>query len=256
MEVSVEGRPSVSYWGATKSATYGFIAALPLFLLYEVLILLVNGGRANQIRVGADVWIKQLLSVFGSYAMTALAILVLMIGVTVFVHERKKKIPIRFNFLGWLIGESAVYAIIVAFLVSAVVGLIFSMDLGSLHVGMVQGQEAEAPGMFMMVVLSIGAGLYEELIFRVVLVGSLSWVLYHWMGNKTAAYVVSALVGALIFSAVHYVGALGDAFTLSSFTFRFLFGLALNGIFLVRGFGVAAWTHALYDVLVVTHLLG
>ena len=67
---------------------------------------------------------------------------------------------------------------------------------------------------------------------------------------------LSTIVGAVVFSAVHYVGALGDVFTWPSFTFRFLFGLALNALFLVRGFGVAAWTHALYDVMVVTHLLG
>jgi hypothetical protein len=70
------------------------------------------------------------------------------------------------------------------------------------------------------------------------------------------AYIIVALVGALLFSAVHYIGALGDAFTLSSFTFRFLFGLALNAVFLIRGFGVAAWTHALYDVMIVTGFLG
>ena len=63
-------------------------------------------------------------------------------------------------------------------------------------------------------------------------------------------------MGALLFSAVHYIGALGDAFTLPSFMFRFLFGLALNVVFLVRGFGIAAWTHALYDVMIVTGLLG
>ncbi|NBB73510.1 MAG: CPBP family intramembrane metalloprotease, partial [Bacteroidetes bacterium] len=63
-------------------------------------------------------------------------------------------------------------------------------------------------------------------------------------------------LGAAIFSAVHYVGPFGDAFTLASFSFRFLFGLALNGLFLWRGFGVAAWTHALYDVMLVVGLLG
>lgn len=256
METGAEGGKTMSYWDASKSASYGFIAALPLFLLYEVLILLVNGDRASQIRVGADVWIKQLLSVFGAGAMTSLAILVFIIGVTVFIRERKKKIPIRINYLGWLVGESAVYAVVVAFVVSAVVGLIFSMSLGHFDVIMIPGQETSPPGTMMMLVLSIGAGLYEELIFRVVLVGSLFWVLQNWMGKKRAAYILSAIIGALIFSGVHYIGSLGDAFTLSSFTFRFLFGLALNGIFLVRGFGVAAWTHALYDVLVVTHLLG
>ena len=48
----------------------------------------------------------------------------------------------------------------------------------------------------------------------------------------------------------HYIGVLGDAFTLSSFTFRFLMGLALNLLFMVRGFGIAAMTHSLYDVYV------
>ncbi len=48
------------------------------------------------------------------------------------------------------------------------------------------------------------------------------------------------------------MGPFGEPFTLSAFTFRFLFGLALNGVFLVRGFAVAAWAHAIYDVLVVT----
>jgi membrane protease YdiL (CAAX protease family) len=73
--------------------------------------------------------------------------------------------------------------------------------------------------------------------------------------RRNAAYAVAAVVGALLFSAVHYIGAFGDPFTLPSFTFRFLFGLALNGLYLVRGFGIAAWTHALYDVMVVSRLL-
>ena len=107
-----------------------------------------------------------------------------------------------------------------------------------------------------MLVLSIGAGLYEELVFRVLLVGGLYWGIQHLASDKITAYLVAAVVGAMVFSAVHYIGALGDPFELSSFFFRFLFGLALNALFLVRGFGVAAWTHALYDILVVSQILG
>jgi membrane protease YdiL (CAAX protease family) len=119
-------------------------------------------------------------------------------------------------------------------------------------------------GMGKMLALSLGAGLYEELVFRVVLVGGLFWLFSTFRGKDSGengwksaspAYLLAAVTGAAIFSAVHYVGALGDPFTLSSFTFRFLFGLALNGLFLARGFGIAAWTHAIYDVLVVTNTL-
>ena len=58
------------------------------------------------------------------------------------------------------------------------------------------------------------------------------------------------VAGAAIFSAAHYMGALGDTFEWSSFTFRFLMGIALNVLYMTRGFGVAAMTHAMFDVIV------
>ena len=53
---------------------------------------------------------------------------------------------------------------------------------------------------------------------------------------------------ALIFSAFHYVGPYGDPLTLPSFTFRTVAGVLFSGLFVTRGFGITAWTHALYDV--------
>jgi hypothetical protein len=58
----------------------------------------------------------------------------------------------------------------------------------------------------------------------------------------------AAVLGALVFSLFHYVGPLGDPFALGSFTFRAVAGLLFSILYLLRGFGITAWTHALYDV--------
>jgi membrane protease YdiL (CAAX protease family) len=58
------------------------------------------------------------------------------------------------------------------------------------------------------------------------------------------------VTSSLLFSAAHYVGPLGDTFAIYSFTFRFLAGMFFASLFLVRGFGIAAGTHAVYDILV------
>lgn len=247
------------YWKSTRSATYGFLSALPLFALYESLILFVNAESTSQIRVGADLWVKQLMALFGGTGLFALGIPVLLIGIWVFMRERKSRPPLKLAWFGWLIGESTVYAIVVALLVSTVIGLVFALAPDMTASALIWPAIAQAANQLstpMMLVLSIGAGLYEELVFRVILVGGLFWILNKGMSRSWMAYAIAAVVGALLFSAVHYVGALGDPFTMASFSFRFLFGLALNGIFLARGFGVAAWTHAIYDVLVVTQILG
>ena len=105
-------------------------------------------------------------------------------------------------------------------------------------------------GFIQEIVLSLGAGVYEELLFRLILVTLLFALLKLVPMTNRGRYLLAATVGALIFSWAHYIGALGDTFTLSSFTFRFLMGLALNALFLLRGFGIAAMTHALFDVFV------
>ena len=57
----------------------------------------------------------------------------------------------------------------------------------------------------------------------------------------------AALLGAVVFSAFHYVGPYGDQLQVYSFVFRTIAGLAFSALFLLRGFGITAWTHALYD---------
>jgi membrane protease YdiL (CAAX protease family) len=241
-----------SYLAATRTATYGFLAALPLLVLYEVGILLANGGQVGQIRVGADVWLKTLLAVMGGTGWMALGLVVLLIGAAVFWAERRRRPPIRARYFGVLVAESLVYAVLLAFIVGGAVGLLFGVWATPANV---LAQVAQLP-LPLQLALSIGAGLYEELVFRVLLVGGLFLLARRFFPERWQAYLVAAVVGAFLFSLVHYVGAYGDPFALPSFSFRFLFGLALNGVFLLRGFAVAAWTHALYDVLVVTGSFG
>ena len=243
-----------NYFSLTRTATYSFLAALPLFLAYEVLILVVNQGTEMPIRVGADLWIKQAMAAMGATGVFSVGVAVLLIGTAIFVRERRKRLPIHGSYFMAMIGESLMYAILVAFLVSTVVGLVFPRA-ASVSPG-ISGAGLQPLGTLNMLVLSIGAGLYEELVFRVLLVGGLFWTFRNFSADQNSAYIVAAVIGAIAFSAVHYIGPLGDAFQMSSFFFRFLFGLALNALFLVRGFGVAAWTHALYDILVVSQIIG
>ncbi|PSQ88920.1 MAG: CPBP family intramembrane metalloprotease, partial [Bacteroidetes bacterium QS_4_64_154] len=211
---------------------------------YETMIVLVNLDAARTVRVGAGVWIKELLTMTGASGGLILALLVAGGGLAAYLLDRHRDIPLRTRYFVGLVGESVVYAVLVALLVSSAVGALFAA---------VPPSEG---ALWTRVALSIGAGIYEELVFRVLLVGGLALLFRALMESPVQAHVLAALLGAALFSGVHYVGPLGDPFALPSFTFRFLFGLALNALFLGRGFGVAAWTHALYDVMVVTGLLG
>lgn len=252
------------YFHITRTATYSFLIALPLLAAYEILILLVNEGTDSAVRVGADVWIKQLIAVVGDPGMFAIGLIVILVGLWVVHRDRKAGLKIRPKYFGWMLAESTVYAVVVAIIVSRLVGVLYYNVAPEIALAAVQ---TELP-LSKMLALSLGAGLYEELVFRVFLVGGLFWGFSKLRaGSRPAvpegqsprsdipAYLAAAVIGALVFSAVHYFGAYGDPFELPSFTFRFLFGLALNALFLLRGFGIAAWTHAIYDVLVVTNTL-
>jgi membrane protease YdiL (CAAX protease family) len=98
--------------------------------------------------------------------------------------------------------------------------------------------------------ISLGAGIYEELLFRVLIVSGLAWLGRIGLGwGRIRSNWFAVCLGALIFSAFHYIGPYGEPWMLGSFAFRTVAGLLFSGLYVLRGFGITAWTHALYDVL-------
>lgn len=227
-----------AYLNQSSSLLYSYLIVLPLFLLYEGLIAISQPAEA-QVRIAVDIWLKSLISMAGFDIISVTFGLVLAIGFVVLFLERKKLGSIKLSTFGWMHIESIAYAIIMAISVSYVVASLFSLQTG--------GSGLSPIDRF---ALSLGAGLYEELFFRVILVGLLFALFRRFFKHAWVAAALAAIIGALIFSWVHYIGDLGDTFTMQSFIFRALAGLVLNALYVWRGFGIAVCTHAWYDVFV------
>jgi len=100
-------------------------------------------------------------------------------------------------------------------------------------------------------VLYCGAGIYEELVFRAFLLWLLIAIFNRvFIKRKAAATIAAIILGSLIFSAFHYIGPSGDAFSFGGFAQRAIGGLYFSTLFVTRGFGVTAASHAIYDILV------
>jgi hypothetical protein len=113
------------------------------------------------------------------------------------------------------------------------------------------GEESLLSGTYCDLVMSLGAGFYEELAFRVGLFGAGAWVIKVMFEKGATALVLLvgwALLEAVGFSAWHHVGPLADAFDMRVFAYRAVCGLVLTAIYVFRGFAPAVWTHVLYDV--------
>lgn len=234
-----------AYWVASRSHRYSLLFALPLLVLYELLELVspirTSGGI---VRNGADVILTGLFTAaIGPRGPLVFMALVIGGALTLVWRDRHGG-PLRRGIFALMLGESLVLAL----LFGVVIGTATVQLLGPLHSLSMGGAGAGSP--LAPLTLSLGAGLYEELLFRVVLVALLSNALLLLGFSRTTSGIAATVVGALLFSAFHYIGPLGEHYQLQSFVFRTLAGLAFSALYLTRGFGITAWTHALYDVAV------
>lgn len=197
------------------------------------------------VRISVDVWFQLLLSQMGFDGLTFILIALLIGGVVIIYRQPGRLKSLKRKYFLGLILESILYAILVSIIISLFLGLLFQLTTGSPLLELSKLQ---------LFALSLGAGLYEELFFRVILVSVLLYLFKQFIKSYKTASAAAIIIAALTFSGVHYVGEYGDVWTLNSFLFRFLFGLFLNLIYVYRGFGCAAWTHAIYDLLVVLRL--
>jgi len=223
-----------TYWSLSRTPLTSLVFTLPLVLAYEGGVLLLGRGSP---RNGADVWLRQLLDGlgFGSYfLLPALTVLALLAWHHI-EHDRWRFSP---AVLVGMCGECLLLA-------GVLVGLARLQNrLWPLGIG--EGVTA----LFARFVGFCGAGLYEEVLFRLLLLPAAVWLLERLGFSSFVACAWSVVLTSLLFSAAHYVGPLGDTFELYSFTFRTLAGIFFATLFVVRGFGIAAGTHAAYDMLV------
>lgn len=234
------------YWVLTRQARYSLLFALPLLLLYELLAFILSGDAIAGVRNGADVLLKSVFLALGGRRGVAVFGVILVGTALVLIYRDWKRsgreLGVRV-FLG-MMAESVVYALLFGFVAASLTSLLLH---GTLYT--VSAQTAmERMSLSTQLMISLGAGLYEELLFRVLLVAALAkgGLLLGW--KPLTAGIVATLLGALIFSAFHYIGPYGDPLEINSFTFRAIAGVLFSGLYLLRGFGIAAWTHALYDV--------
>jgi len=109
---------------------------------------------------------------------------------------------------------------------------------------------AATPGTGQTLVLSLGAGIYEELVFRLILCTTLAIVLRNvFRIEARLSMLLLVVLSATLFSAYHYLG--NEAFHWRIFVFRMMAGVYFAGLFVGRGFGITAGSHMAYDVLIV-----
>jgi membrane protease YdiL (CAAX protease family) len=212
----------------------------PMLVAYEAGIF-VFGDVA--LRNGADAWLRGFLKQlgFGQYFLLPVLAAAILLA---WHHTSRVRWKVNSRVVAGMWVESLVLGITLLFS-ARLLALVFfwtktpfqaSLFIGDLHLPTICGY--------------FGAGIYEELLFRLMLLPAILGLLT-WCGCGRRTATVWAVIGSsLLFSLAHYdlFSRVGDEFNPYSFVFRTLAGIFFAIIFLKRGFGIAAGTHAMYDI--------
>ena len=227
-----------NYLRYSRSAYYSAVAALPLLVIYEILIVL-SQSRYWGIRNAADVWIRTFLMAFDLQAQHITFVLIgISLALIPIAKSRARGIKLKANYFALMFAECLAFSLVLGVVLQSI------LRLGGLSSG------GPGSGLMQNLALSVGAGLFEEIIFRVILLNLIFLLLSPLLKKKVVAAVVSVLLASFLFSLSHYVGTMADTWQLYSFMFRWTAGLLFTVLYFVRGFAITAYTHALYDIWV------
>ncbi len=216
-----------TYLAWTRDVAVSCVLILPLLVAYEIGVLRADIGYRNSAELvwkglfqGVSPWVHHLLLL----AIAAVA-----------WETTRRRIP-TYRLLPVLLLESLLLALLLGPVVGAMVN----------GWGLKPAAPTTGTTEFL---LSLGAGIYEELFFRLLLLAGLHGVLCRALGIDWRMSVASAvLVSATAFSVYHHLGPLGDPWSWGALGFRFVAGIVLGCLFVVRGLAVCVYLHAFYDI--------
>ena len=223
----------------------------PMLIAYESGMLLL--GPATM-RNGADVWLRQSLQWmgFGQYFLLPVITCTILLA---WHHLLREPWKINLAALPRMLFESVALAVFLLILAHLQGRIASEWSLQILPA--TPNIEPQVPPSFSRtwarLIPYFGAGIYEELLFRLMLLSGILGLVRWIGGSQRQSLVCAVVISSTLFAASHYQAFVGygDVFQWYSFLFRLLAGLFFSVLFLRRGFGITAATHAIYDILVV-----
>jgi membrane protease YdiL (CAAX protease family) len=227
------GRRAEPYWLQSRRPLASLAFVAPLLIVYEAGVLLLGA------QTGADAFLRRVLEILGFGQHFLLPILTVCI---LLVWHYLSREPWRLS--GSVVPAMAVESVVLGLGVWAIAVVQHAVLPASIAAAREALKETCRA-----CVGYLGAGIYEELLFRLILLGLLAWAFRTAGASPRWSAAGAVLLSSLLFAAAHYVGPYGDPPDVRGFVFRTVAGVFFAVVFLYRGFGIAAGCHAAYDIL-------
>lgn len=231
----------MDYLARTREVPVNLLFLMPWLVVHQLCLI----GARCPVDNAAGAWVKTLVGRLDRDAFVIGSLVVVGLLYAVLVH-RVREAPRDRGIYGGMLLEGVVYGACLGLVArvladASILGRVVPLALPDMLRDGVQGLG-----------LALGAGIFEELVFRGVLVTLLVLFVRHGLGtDRLTAGLVAVLGAAWVFSAYHHWGAGGEPYVASVFAFRFWAGAALGAIFVTRGIGIAAFAHGFYDALLI-----
>lgn len=274
-----------SYLERTSRPIYAVIFLLPFIVFYEIGTIFINTDVLNRSEglVVAFVWLQKFMAYLGfgsriTWMTPAFVVVIILLALQLASGKRW-----NFNLRDiWIMaGECILLAVplivLSMFLNSSVQanGKSVAFDTGTKQVSVEtlplcaaaadngsntadNSRKPKKETLLADIVTGIGAGIYEELVFRLILICALMLLFQDALRlSHKNSIILSVLISAALFSAHHHIDFLSgrlnqtDPFDLTRFAFRTIAGVYFAVLFAVRGFGIAAGSHVFYDIIAV-----
>ena len=215
------------------------VLVLPILIIYDVGVLFTD------VMNGADFFTQTLLRWTGVKGFIGIQAGLLVIWIGLAIYFRQKQVLNRRLFLP-VLAESSIYALTMGTFI-----VFIMVDLLQLQPHLSVAQQLGNTRLFDRIILSLGAGFHEELVFRLFLQSAIIQVGDRMLNLRKWIAILFGFVGsAFLFSLAHHVGPLGEPLNLGVFVYRLIAGIFFGILYQFRSFPVAVYTHALYDIYI------
>jgi membrane protease YdiL (CAAX protease family) len=225
-------------WDMLRKRPNPFVSVaftVPVFLVYHLGILAVD--RRHDVDFISTTVLRLLNASTPAYVLVTLAMALVLLVLAWLQQRKSKAMPHAFK---RVLAESLSAALLVL------------MSIGWATHEVRTGETLSVPTYSLptKIVLAAGAGFHEEFIFRALLITGMSWAFTKLTKSKPwVSLLICTLISSVLFSLAHYFVLADEELVMTVAGFRVLEGVMFAVLYISRGFAVAVYAHALYDLM-------